>query len=152
MAAGPFTWFDQALIKIANGTLDLTGTGYYAALTLTAQPLTAAFNGASGNCQYSDLTSQTANGNGYTTGGVALTGESLTRSANVVTWTCDNIAWTITSTGITCRYLVIYDNAATNKDLLCYCDLDPTASADLTVLAGPLQVTPPGTGVLKWST
>ncbi len=152
MAAGPFTWFNQALIKIANGTLDLTGTGYYAALTLTAQPLSAAFNGTSGNCQYSDLTSQTANGNGYTTGGVALTGESLTRSVNVVTWTCDNIAWTITSTGITCRYLVIYDNAATNKDLLCYCDLDPTASADLTVLAGPLWVTPPGTGVLKWST
>ena len=152
MAAGPFTWFNQALIKIANGTMPLTGTGFNAALTLSAQPLTAAFNGASGNCQYSDLTSQTANGNGYTTGGVALTGESLTRSANVVKWTSDAMSWTITSTGITCRYLVIYDNSAANKDLLCYCDLDPLASGDLTVIAGPLQVTPDPNGILKWTT
>lgn len=152
MAAGPFTWFNQALIKVTNGTINMAGTNFYAALTLSAQPLTAAFNGTSGNCQYSDLTSQTANGNGYTTGGLALTGETLSRSANVVTWTSSVMSWTITSTGITCRYLVIYDNAATNKDLLCFCDLDPTATGDLTVLAGPLVITPDANGILKWNT
>ena len=149
MAAGNFTWFNQALLKVLNGTTPLTGTNFNVALTLSAQPLTAAFNGASGNCQYSDLTSQTANGNGYTTGGLALTGESLTRTTNVVKWTADNMAWTITGAGITCRYAVIYDNAATNKDLLCFCDLDPTATGDLTVLAGPLWITPDGNGILR---
>ena len=152
MPVGNFTWFNQALIKVANNTIPLTGTNFYAALTLTAQPLTAAFNGTSTNCQYSDLTSQTANGNGYTTGGLALTGESLTRTANVVKWTSDNIAWAITGAGITCRYIVIYDNAATNKDLLCFCDLDTSATADLTVLAGPLWVTPDANGILRWTT
>lgn len=150
MAAGPFTWFNQALLKVLNGTINLsTGTNFNVALTLSAQPLTAAFNGASGNCQYSDLTSQTANGNGYTTGGLALTGESLTRTTNVVKWTADNMAWTITGAGITCRYAVIYDNAATNKDLLCFCDLDPLATGDLSVIAGPLWITPDGNGILR---
>lgn len=152
MAAGPFTWFNQALLKIANNTMPLSGTGFYAALTTSTQALTAGFNGTSGNCQYSDLTAEVATGNGYTLGGLALTGESLTRSTNVVTWTCDSIQWTITSTGIAVRYLVIYDNSAANKDLLCFCDLDPTAGGNLTVSAGPLWVTPAGTGVLKWST
>jgi hypothetical protein len=152
MAAGPFTWFNQALIKITNGTMPLSGTGYNVALTLTAQPLTAAFNGTSGDCRYSDLTSQTANGNGYTTGGLALTGESLTRTTNVVKWTADAMNWTITGAGITCRYAVIYDNSATNKDLLCFCDLDPLAAGDLTVIAGPLIITPDGNGILRWTT
>lgn len=152
MPVGNFTWFNQALIKVANNTIPLTGTNFYAALTLTAQPLTAAFSGTSGDCRYSDLTSQTANGNGYTTGGLALTGESLTRTANVVKWTSSSMSWTITGAGITCRYLVIYDNAATNKDLLCFCDLDTSASADLTVLAGPLVITPDANGILKWNT
>lgn len=149
MAAGPFTWFNQALLKVLNGSINLTGTNFNVALTLSAQPLTAAFAGASTNCRYADLTSQTANGNGYTTGGLALTGETLSRTTNVVTWTSGAMSWTITSTGITCRYAVIYDNSTVNKDLLCFCDLDPLASGDLTVSAGPLVITPDTNGILR---
>lgn len=151
MAAGPFTWFNQALLKIANGTISLTGTSFKVALTTSTQALTAGFNGTSGDCRYSDLTAELTTANGYTAGGLALTGETLSRNTNTVTWTSDAMTWTITSTGIACRYAVIYDDAATNKDLLCFCDLDPTATGNLTILAGTLQIVP-STSILKWST
>lgn len=152
MAAGPFTWFNQALLKIANNTILLTGTSFKVVLTTSTQALSASFNGTSGNCQYSDLTAELATANGYTNGGLALANETLSRSTNTVTWTADNMVWSITSTGIACRYAVIYDDAATNKDLLCFCDLDPSIAGNVTIAAGPLWITPSGNGILKWNT
>lgn len=94
---------------------------------------------------YSALTNEVSNANGYTTGGVALTGVSLTQVTSTVTWTTGNATWNATGAGITCRYAVIYD--ATTGDLVCWSLLDNTP-ADVVVTAGnPLNLQINSSGV-----
>jgi hypothetical protein len=78
---------------------------------------------------YGDLTNEHANGNGYTTGGQAFTGETWTKSGSVATFDCDNVVWTASGGSIVARFAVIYCNATVNsivKPLLCVCLLDTT--------------------------
>lgn len=148
MAAGNFTWFDRALKKIADGTINLTGTSFKVALLTSSQVIGQTFVGSSGDCRFADLTGELSTANGYTNGGQALTTETLTRSGATVTFTADPWSWTITGAGITFKYAVIWDDAATNKDLLCFVDLD-TSGGSVTVPAGPLTFNP-SSGIVGW--
>lgn len=150
MAVGPYTWFNQALKKIADGTINLNGTSFKAVLTTVSQSLSKTFDGSSGFCRYSDLTAELATANGYTNGGLALAAETLSRSANVVKWTADPISWTLSGT-ISFKYLVIFDDGATNKDLLCFCDLDVGGSVNIDAIPPTLLITPDALGMLTWS-
>jgi hypothetical protein len=142
MAAGNFTVFNIAKLKLANGTFDLDTQTFKMALTTDAQSLTAAFAGTSTDCRYSDLTAEVANGNGYTTGGNTLT-VTWNRSAGTVTFDCDNQEWT--SATFDAQYAVIYaDNA--NDDLLCFCDLN-SGGGMVSVVAGTLTITISASGV-----
>jgi hypothetical protein len=87
---------------------------------------------------YGDLTNEHANANGYTTGGIALTGESWTRSGGTSTFTASPVVWTASGGSIINRFAVVYVNATVNtivKPLLCVSLLD-TAPADITTTNG----------------
>lgn len=80
----------------------------------------------------SSITNEVANGNGYTTGGISLANKALSYDAgtNVTKFDADDVSWT-TST-ITARYAVIYDNTpATDaeKSLIAYIDFGTDQSS-----------------------
>lgn len=136
-AAGKWKLYEPAVKYLANGTHDLdnTGLGYTMALFLS----TSNCNTLSvGTGVYGDLTNEHANGNGYTTGGIALTSEVFTQSGSVATFDCDNVVWTASGGSIVARFAVIYLNATSNtivKPLLCVSLLD-TAPANITATDG----------------
>jgi hypothetical protein len=135
-AAGKFKVYDFAKKYIGDGTFDLDdATNWKAALfqsTSNCDTLSV------GTGVYGDLTNETANGNGYLTGGVAVTGVVWTRSSGTITFDMDNPAWTASGGDIVGRFLVLYKNATVNlivKPLLCVCLLD-TAPANVTIVNG----------------
>ena len=76
------------------------------------------------------MSNEHANGNGYTTGGKALT-PSLS-GTTTVTWDVDDQTWTASGGSIVARFAVIYE---VSGDVVCYCLLDSTP-ADVTATAG----------------
>lgn len=141
MAVGNFTPFNKAKLKLGQKIFNLGATDVFKmALTTSAQSIDATFVGTSTDCRYSDLTAQVANGNGYTTGGKTLTA-TWTQATGTMTWDVDDQTWSASS--ITAHYAVIYDDTATNKDLLCFCDF----GADFTSSSGNFVVTINGSGV-----
>ena len=136
MAAGKFKLYDFAKKYIGDGTHDLdVTTNMQIALFLS----TSNCNTLSvGTGIYGDLTNEHANANGYTTGGVALTGETWTRSGGTTTYDANDPVWTASGGSITARFAVIYANATLNgivKPLLAVCLLD-TTPADVTATTG----------------
>lgn len=131
MPAGPWIVFNRAKEKLADGTFDLDGHTFNVALCLATQSLAADFAGASTDARYADLTHELANGDGYATGGEALSGVTWNRSGGTVTFDCADPQWTeMTKTGI--KYAVIYSDTATNKDLLAFCALDTDGTIAVT--------------------
>lgn len=132
MAAGTFVIPYVAKTKLIDGTHDLDTHVFKMALCTQAQTL-----GAATTIGYSGLTGQVANGNGYTTGGktVAIT---LSRSGGTVTVNCASQQWTAST--FSAKWAVIYNDTATNKDLLCYVDLETTVPAGLSPSNGNLDV------------
>jgi hypothetical protein len=150
MAAGAWKVYDFAKKYFADGTHDLDNTslGYSMALFLSTSNCNTL---STGTGVYGDLTNEHANANGYTTGGIALTGETWTRSTSTLTFDCDNVVWTASGGSITARFAVIYVNATVNsivKPLLCVSLLD-TTPADVTATTGnTLTVAIHASGVL----
>jgi hypothetical protein len=67
----------------------------------------------------SDGMVQVSNGNGYATGGVALSGVTLVTAGLVTTLDAADPSWTVTGAGFTYRYVRFYDDApASNKPIL----------------------------------
>jgi hypothetical protein len=124
MAAGTWTFTNTARTELSKGTF-LDADSYKIALFLSTSNI-----GAS-STTYAGLTNEVANGNGYATGGKAVT---LSRSGTTtVTFdTTDPAAWTASGTGIVARYAVLYE---VSGNVLCYCLLDSTP-ADVTVPSG----------------
>lgn len=141
---GPFTWFNEHLEHVDADAL--TTDSYAAVLTTVSQALDADFVGASGNCTYADLTAELATANGYTNGGLTITGKALTRVTNVVKWVFDALYWTLTGS-ISFRYLVIR-NVTTGR-LVCFADVyTDGGGSNLTAVAGTLGFAPTSGGVL----
>jgi hypothetical protein len=136
MAAGKWKVYDTAKQYLLNGTHDLDNAAdWKVALFLStsnANTLTL------GTPTYGNLTNEHANGNGYTTGGAAVTGHSLTVSGGTTTFDVGDVAWTAASGSIVARFAVLYRDATVNgvvKPLLAVCLLD-TAPADVTATDG----------------
>lgn len=138
MAAGKWKVYDFGKKYIADGTFDLDDTtNWKMALFLAAGNANTL---SVGTGVYGDLTSEHANANGYTTGGVAITGVTWTRSGATITFDCSDLSpgWTAAGGSIVCRYGVIYKNATVNtivKPLLCVSLVD-TTPADVTITSG----------------
>lgn len=83
-------------------------------LTNTAPALT--------NTVLADIT-QIANGNGYTTGGTAMTVTSSSQSSGLYTLMADPVTFTASGgTMATFRWAVLYNDTATNDELIGYID------------------------------
>lgn len=133
---GSWTWYDYALKKVNDGTINLNSDTLHLVLTTSSQSITRSFVGTSTNAQYSDLTAELATANGYTVGGVALTSSGLTRSSsNIVKFSSDNPTFTLTGT-IIFKYAHLVDWTSTNKDLIAFCDLD-VGGGSISVAASP---------------
>jgi hypothetical protein len=136
MAAGKWKVYDLAKKYLVNGTHDLDDTtNWKMALFLS----TSNANTLSvGTAVYGDLTNEHANANGYTTGGAAVAGETVTDSAGTTTFDLNDVVYTAAGGSIVARFAVIYRNATVNsivKPLLCVCLLDVTP-ADVTATTG----------------
>lgn len=113
-------WYGQALLKALNKEIDWdTDTIKVMLCTSTYTP------DQDSHIYKSSVTNEVANGNGYTTGGATLANKTITYTGatNVIKLDADDVTWT-TST-ITARYAVVYDDApATDatKPLLGYVD------------------------------
>lgn len=138
-----FKWFEPAIIKIADGTINLATDSFRAILLNASQVLTPAFTG-----HYGDLTGELATGSGYTNGGLDITDVSLTRSADRVTFTGESFGWDLESV-TACKYLAIYDVDADDQDLLCYLDFNEGGGA-LMIPPGPLGIIPHENGIVGW--
>ena len=136
-AAGKFKLYEIAKLRLSDGTFDMDN----AALGLTMALFLSTSNANTlsvGTGIYGDLTNEHANANGYTTGGIALTGETWVNAAGVITFDCNDVVWTASGGSIIARFAIIYCNATVNaivKPLLCVCLLD-TAPADVTATTG----------------
>lgn len=84
--------------------------------------------GAGGAQNYS--TNEVAAGGNYTTGGFTLTGNTVTISGAVVSLnTTSPISWAANASNpTTARWLIVYDNTTTNKEVLGYMDLGAVTS------------------------
>ena len=80
---------------------------------------------------YAGLTNEHANGNGYTTGGIAVT-LTLAGTTTVTVDISSDPVWTASGGSIVARWAVIYE---VGGNVLCYSLMD-NAPADVTATAG----------------
>ena len=113
--ASTFTLFNSFAGKVGDGTIDLDTHTFKVALTNSAPVAT--------NTVLANIT-QISAGNGYTTGGVTLTGVAWTEPS-AGTWRFDSNDFSFTASGgtmATFRYIVIYSDTAASDDLVGYYD------------------------------
>jgi hypothetical protein len=148
MAASAWKFYDVARQRLADGSYDLDNHSFKIAL-FTASSDCADTSIANQN--YSDLTNEVANGNGYATGGVALSA-TWTRSGSTVTFDCaPDPSWTASGSGFAARHAVIYNDSHAQDGLLCTALLD-TTPADVTVNAsGTLTIEMAASGIFTLS-
>ena len=138
MAAGAWKVYNSFKEKLGQALLDMDSHTFKCALFTSAS-----------NCntlthdELSDLTNQVANVNGYTTGGVTLSGVSWTNSSGVITFTAADLQWLASGGSIVARYAVIYDDTVSGDPLVCVCQLDTGGNVTavngefLTILISP---------------
>lgn len=124
-AAGSWTFTNGARTKLIDGTFDIDSDTWKCALFLSTSNI-----GAS-STTYAGLTNEHANGNGYTTGGIAVT-LTLSGTTTVTVDISTDPVWTASGGSITARYAVIYE---VSGNVLCYALLD-SAPADVTATTG----------------
>jgi hypothetical protein len=143
MATGTWKWYGNGLKHFFNKAIDWdTDAGIKIALTTsTYVPDQDAHD------FFNDVTNEVANGNGYTSGGQALAGKSLTYTGgtNVLKLDATDAQWT--NATFTARVAVIYLDTAdpATSPLIGYCVFD----GDVSPSAGTLDITFSVDGILK---
>ena len=102
---------------------------------------------------FADVTSEIAGGNGYTSGGIALSGVTLAQSAGTVTFSSSAAQWTASGSGIPAwrRGVVYYSGTLNGKvNPLVAHFLGDSAPADVpvTTAGNTLTVTPNAAGIV----
>jgi len=149
-AAGKWKVYEQTKLNLGKAAFDLTAGTYNCALFTSASNA----NTLSTSAKLADLTNEVSNANGYTTGGVALSGVTYTNAAGTETFTSGTAQWTATAAGITARFGVVYKVGTfitIVNPLICVCLLDATP-ADVTAAAGTtLTITMNASGIFTLS-
>lgn len=131
MAASSWTIYHEFKLNLGEKVIDMSSDTFKMALFLSTSNAGSA---SLATAQYATLTNQHSNANGYTTGGVTCA-RTWTNGSGTITFDVADAQWTASGGSITARFAVIYDDTATNKDLVCYSILDSTP-ADVTVTTG----------------
>ena len=125
MAAGTWTLPSGARTKLLDGTFDLDSDSWKVAL------VTSSSNIGASSTTWAGVTGEVANGNGYTTGGIAVT-LNLVGTTSVAVQFATNPVWTASGGSIVARWAVLYE---VGGNVLAYVLLN-NAPADETVTAG----------------
>lgn len=115
-------------LSLANKEADLNSDTIKVALFTSSLSINQATD------QYFDAapytSNQVAQANGYTTGGATIATPTIATSGNVLTFDGADASWTVTSTGWTYRYAIVYDDTpASSKPLIAYQDFGGDVSA-----------------------
>lgn len=150
MAVTVFTLFNKAKKKLGDGTIDLDTHTFKVMLCGSSQSIAANFAGTSTDCRKADLTGELSTANGYTAAGVSLGSVTWNESSGTVTWDAADTSWTLTGAGITYKYAVVYDDTATNKDLLGFVNMDDSGgSATISPAAGTHSIVWNASGIFS---
>jgi hypothetical protein len=122
----------EAGVYTRNGTVDLTDSNIKLALltkdyTPDLDTDEVFGDGSAGTVSENEV----AAGDGYTTGGVALTGLSVSRTGSIVTWDAEDAQFVALTK--TFKYGVLYVDATVNgivKPLIALIDFDDTSATD----------------------
>ena len=125
MAAGDWELTNATITNIVNGTFAIGSDTFKVALFQSTSNLGA------GSTTYAGVTDEVANGNGYTTGGVAVT-LTLSGTTTVKVDFQTDPEWTGSGGGFSARWAALYE---VGGNVLAYCLLD-SSPADVTVAAG----------------
>lgn len=125
MSAGAWTFPNSGRTNLINGTHDIDSDSWKCALFLSTS------NIGSSSTTYAGVTNEHANGNGYTTGGIAIT-LTLSGTTTVTVDIQTDPVWTAGGGSIVARFAAIYE---VGGNVLCYCLLDSTP-ADVTATSG----------------
>lgn len=109
-----FVKFHSFVEALAEKVHNLGSDTLKVALTNTAPT-------ASSNTQLSDIT-QISNGNGYTTGGSQATQSSSAQTSGTYKLVLGDVTFTATGSMGPFRYAVLYNDTATNDELIGYYD------------------------------
>lgn len=113
-----FTFFHEFKKFLGDGTIDLDTHTFKAALTNTAPTVAT-------DTVLADIT-QIANGNGYLTGGQALTSVTWSETGSgtgIWRWNAADFTWTASGGDIgPFRYVIFYDDTAASDELVGYVD------------------------------
>lgn len=152
MAAGAFVFPDLAKLNLFNATNLLNANAANWRLALVSNSY--APNNASDELWAAASAAEIANGQGYTTGGIALTSVALTQTSGVVKFTSAAAVWNATGTGIPAwRRGVVYYlgtlNGKVNPMLGHFLGDSAPADVPLTTAGNPLTITPHASGILS---
>lgn len=147
MAQGDAILFNAAKLKSFQKKMAFGTDTWKAALITNAVTPTATTAdpcwGAGGTTNLSS--SEVTPGGNYSAGGVALSNVSLGESGGTVTFDADPVTIAQHASNPTnARWMIVYDDTATNKDVLLAVDLGGVT--DLS--AGGFSATPHGSGIL----
>lgn len=131
--------YNQFLELLGDGTLDMDTHTFKIAL------MTSGFVFDATDTIWTDVSgSELANGNGYTTGGLALTSVTWSQTSGTVTFDFADPTWTASGAGLSgITDAVIYDDTASGDPLMFALDLGGSFSA---IAASQFVIQLPGTG------
>lgn len=148
-AAGKWKCYEQAKLHL-SGTFALATNTFKISLHTSASNA----NTLATSSAFADLTNELTTANGYTAGGIALTGVTWTNTTGTETFTSAAAVWTASGAGITARFAVLRASGTLNgiiDPILAVCLLDATP-ADVSASAGnTLTVTMSGSGIFTLS-
>lgn len=151
MAAGAFIFPDKAKLNFfsATGTLGASTSNFK--MALVASGWTPA---NSTDEVFADVTNELTTANGYTAGGIALSGVSLTQTSGTVKFTCTAPVWTASGGSIAAwRRGVVYYSGTLNSKVnpIVGHFLGDSTPLDIpaTTVGNTLTVTPNASGILQ---
>lgn len=127
MTAGPWSLTNGALARIVGAYRD-GGS----ARTFKVALVTSSSNIGASSTTWAGVTGQVANGNGYTTDGIAVTLSDAGTAPSFALKFASNPVWTATGGSIVARRAVIYE---VGGNVVAHCLLDNT-NTDVTVTSG----------------
>lgn len=139
-SASPGTIYQRFMANLLNKVCDLAGDTIRLALLTDSYTIDATHN------VWGDVSAnEVANGNGYTTGGVALSGKAVTQGSPTKWDATDALFSGLTKAF---RYGVLYDDTLANNDLIVVFDFGAqnVSNVDLTIAwnaGGIVTLTPP---------